>query len=166
MTRRLKSIRNKYFCNNCCDQNWIIECECGCGKSIGRYGKNFLIKKFSKGHNKKFADFSYMKKGINNHNWKFGRYKKSNGYWILSSMYGYTNADKRGRIREHIYFFQEYYQCSLLPWGVVHHIIPVSKDYCNNMIWNLMGMTKGKHFQLHRTINRNKLCYDIRCENK
>jgi hypothetical protein len=111
---------------------------------------------FIKGHGNRLKDFSKYPKGIDSHSYKFGRYKQSHGYWILSSMYGYTNADKKGTIREHIYFFQEYYQCSLLPWGIIHHIIPVTRDYCNNMPWNLMGMMKGQHFRLHKTIKKTK----------
>jgi len=155
MTRRLKSVRNKYLCNNCFDQNYLIECACGCGKIISRYGKNFLRKYFLKGHANKFKDFSKYRKGINTHNYRFGRYNHNN-YWILTGFYGYTNADKKGVIREHIYNFQEYHQCSLLPWGVVHHIIPVTEDYCNNMPWNLMGMMKGKHFKLHRAVKKTR----------
>ena len=157
MTRRGRPIRNKYFCKKCSDRNWLIECACGCGRLIGRYGKNFLIKKFLKGHANKFKDFSKYPKGVNSHSYRFGRYKQSHGYWVLTGFYDYINANKKGQIREHIYNFQEYYQCSLLPWGVVHHIIPISKDYCNNMMWNLMGMTRSQHFQLHRKINKTKL---------
>ncbi len=109
---------------------------------------------FIKGHANRLKDFSKYRKGMYCHSYRFGRYKHSHGYWILTNMYGYTNADKKGTIREHIYNFQEYYQCSLLPWGVVHHIIPITKDYCNNMIWNLMGMTRSQHMKLHKAIKK------------
>jgi hypothetical protein len=89
--------------------------------------------------------------------WKGGR-KLDRNYWMLF-MPEYRTVDKHGYVYEHVYFYQEYYQCSLLPWAVVHHIIPVSKDYCNNMIWNLMGMTRSQHFRLHETIDMS----DWRC---
>jgi len=152
MTRRLKSIRNKYFCYNCYDQNYLIECACGCGGVLNKYGKNFIKKLFIKGHNNKFRDMSTASKGMNHFRYKFGRYKYKN-YWILTGMKNYPNANKKGRILEHVYNYQEYHKCCLLPWGVVHHIIPVSRDYCNNMPWNLMGMTRSQHMRLHTKKN-------------
>lgn len=148
MTRRVKSIRNKYFCLRCFDQNWLIECECGCGEILSRYDKFYMKRSFIKGHSNRLKDFSKYRKGINHHNYKFGRYKNQKGYWILTGMFEYINADIRGRIREHIYFYQEYHKCCMLKWGVVHHI---DENKENNMPWNLMGMMRSNHMSLHKS---------------
>jgi hypothetical protein len=68
--------------------------------------------------------------------------------------------------------FQEYYQCCMLPWGVVHHKDPVRKGYCNNMIWNLEGMMRSKHTEIHNMGNQRhrkdlsgRRCSNPNCKN-
>lgn len=127
-------------------------CHCGCGtefkkiKKRGNFLRRFVHNHHMVGRTKELCP-----------SWKGGR-KLDRNYWMLF-MPEYRTVDKHGYVYEHVYFYQEYYQCSLLPWAVVHHIIPVSKDYCNNMIWNLMGMTRSQHFRLHETIDMS----DWRC---
>jgi HNH endonuclease len=91
-------------------------------------------------------DFSIFK---HSHNWKGGRYK-SRGYWYIWKP-GYFRSNKNGYIREHIFIFQEYYQCCLLKWGNVHHI---DGNRGNNEISNLMGITLSKHRRLHSLGNK------------
>lgn len=121
-------------------------CWCGCGTEF---------KKIKKRGN-------FLRKYVHNHHmvgrtkelcpsWRGGR-KLDRNYWMLF-MPEYRSADKHGYVYEHIYFYQEYYQCSLLPWAIVHHIIPVSEGYCNNMIYNLMGMTRSQHMKFHMMID-------------
>lgn len=130
-------------------------CECGCGTLINIINTKGKFAKFAYRHNfinKSFNPGKRDKAGWNNPNWKFGRTRDKN-YWLLT-IPGYFNSDKQDRIYEHIYFYEQYHQCCMLPWGDVHHIIPVSKDYCNNMPWNLMGMTDSNHHKLHRRFNK------------
>ena len=82
-------------------------------------------------------------------NWKGGRFK-SHGYWYIWKP-NYIRSHKNGYVREHIYMFQEHYKCSLLKWGVVHHI---NKKRDDNRIENLQGMTKKQHNRLHYIGNK------------
>lgn len=136
--RRARKNKDKYFCQNCLDRNYLIECECGCGELMSRYNESGQLRRFKSGHNNK---------GLDSHFYKTGRFNMSNGYYMIR-IPNYFSNDKFGRVFEHVYFFQEFHQCCLLPWGEIHHIIPVSKDYCNNMPWNLMGMMKSQHRKL------------------
>jgi hypothetical protein len=95
--------------------------------------------RFKKGHK--------IMKGFESNLYKTGRSKMSGNYYGIR-VPGYFSADKQGRVLEHVYFYQEYHQCCILPWGEIHHIIPVTEDYCNNMPWNLMCMMKNQHRKL------------------
>jgi len=121
--------------------NNIKLCECGCGNPT----------KIHRGKPRRFLDHHYAKTMIGKRaiGWKGGRRKDKEGYYFLF-IPDYYRSDINGYVREHIYFYEQYYNCCILPWGVVHHIIPVSKDYCNNMIYNLMGMTIKQHISLHK----------------
>jgi hypothetical protein len=89
--------------------------------------------------------------GENNWNWNGGIRYRYNYRYIL--MPDYPRAEKDGYVVEHVYFYQEYYKVCLLPWIEIHHIDPVREGYCNNMIWNLMAVTKWEHRTLDRTKN-------------
>lgn len=123
-------------------------CGCNCGKLIKVVDKKGRPRRFLKGHDKRGKPFLFANKGEDCYNWKGGR-KISNNYYFLL-LPDYFSSDTQGYVPEHIYFYQEYYQCCLLPGVVVHHIIPVSKGYCNNMPWNLMAMSSSEHIKLHR----------------
>lgn len=94
-------------------------------------------------------------KGDKNPNWKGGR-TKIHDYWYIH-IPNYYCADKRGYVSEHVYFYSEYNKLCMLKWGEVHHIKPVTEDYCNNMIWNLEGMMKRDHDRLHMIGNKKNL---------
>lgn len=114
-------------------------CECGCGESIPVINKKDKPARFKNGHN------AYLRKGNNNPNWKGGRRKDNNGYWLLL-MPDYFNINRRGYILEHIYFYQEKNKLCMLSWGVVHHI---DENVENNMPWNLQGMMRSRHISHH-----------------
>ena len=105
-------------------------CKCGCGTEINiRSGHD--LRRYSVGHNGRGENnyfYGKNQKGPECVNWKGGR-RKSRNYWLLW-LPEYPTTRKDGCILEHVYFFQEYYKCRMLPWGVVHHIDPVRKDYC------------------------------------
>ena len=107
-----------------------------------------------KGRYRRMIQNHYQKQriGLLNHNFRGGRYKIGN-YWVLN-MPDYYSSNKAGRVYEHIYVYQEYYKVCLLKWGQVHHIDPVREGYCNNMPWNLVGMMKQKHIDLHMKGNQ------------
>ena len=113
-------------------------CGCNCGKLINIVDKRGRPREFLKNHDKIGKQFLFAKKGENHYNWKGGR-KLSNNYYFLY-IPEYYRSDSLGYVAEHIYFYEQYHKVCILPWIVVHHIIPVSKGYCNNMPWNLMIM--------------------------
>lgn len=155
---------NKYFCLNCKDKNYLIQCTCGtCNEVIFKRSKYNVERKYIKGHERrgKYLDLSA--------NWKGGRRKDRDGY-VLLYMPDYFSSNKSGYVSEHVYFYQEYHQCCVLKWSSIHHIIPISRDYCNNMPWNLMGMTTSQHRRLeltgkkYRSINMDgRRCSDPEC---
>src|SRR3982751_1399970 len=91
--------------------------------------------------------------GIKNKRYKFKRYFSiSKGRWFIYEP-DYFSSYKGGLVFEHVYFFQEYHKCCILPWGVVHH---KNFDKENNMIWNLEGMMNKNHSSLHVTKDKSK----------
>ncbi len=118
-------------------------CECDCGEWISVINKRGELARFKSGHNNK---------GERNPRWNNGR-KKDGNYWMLL-MPDYFSSDKKGYVYEHIYFYEQYHKCCMLPWGEVHHIEPVTKNYCNNMVWNLEGMTHRQHMVIHNMGNQ------------
>jgi hypothetical protein len=92
------------------------------------------------------------------------RRSKQGRYRGLSGLYGYPNASKYGRILEHVYFYQQYHQCCMLKWAVVHHI---DENPINNMPWNLQGMMRYEHQSYHNNKRqyRRKDHSNTRCSN-
>lgn len=115
-------------------------CKCGCKTLIRIMNKHGRIKHYEIGH------YWMGKFGIDNKGWKGGRYKDNHGYWTLN-MPHYFSANSFGKVREHIYNFQEYHKCCMLKWGVIHHI---DENKENNMPWNLQGMMWAKHSSIHQ----------------
>lgn len=140
MTEDNVTKKNKSFCKNCHDRNYLIQCACGyCNEILFRRDSNRRLRKYIRGHNSKFEG---------NNMWICGRFfHESSGYWYLSGMYDHPNSDKKGIIAEHIYNFTIFNKCCMLPWGVVHHI---DENPENNMPWNLMGMMRSDHIKLHK----------------
>lgn len=121
---------------------WVVQCKCGhCNDVIVLRDYNYRYRKYKNNH------YWNGKTGDKASNWKGGRRKVGN-YWHLY-MPDYFSSSDDGIVAEHIYNFQEYNKCCMLPWGIVHHIEPVTKDYCNNMPWNLQGVTYSQHMKLH-----------------
>lgn len=131
---------------------------CGCGRSdclIPIINKRGEFIKCKRGHT------TTDRRGYNNPNYKGGRKKDKDGYWHLL-MPNYPKVNSFGYIREHIYFYQEKNKLCMLEWGDVHHIEPITKDYCNNMPWNLQGIMKKQHTSYHR-LGRHKDTSKYRC---
>ena len=120
-------------------------CECGCRTLMPFIDKNARCNKYIKGHHWYLPKY----KGMNNHHWKTGRILHYKGYWSLYLPHNYK-ANKKGYVIEHVYFYEQYHKCCVLPWGVVHHITPV-KDGGSNMPWNLRGMMKQDHDKLPKS---------------
>lgn len=140
------NVNQSFKCSKCKDRNWLKQCECGhCDKIIFEKDKRGIPRKISSGHNL----FLHNGKAEKHSCWKGGR-TKQNKYWSLT-IPDYFSSDSNNRVKEHVYFYQEYYKCCMLYWGDVHHI-DGNKE--NNMIWNLQGMMKGQHSRLHMIGNK------------
>ena len=169
-SRTLK--KNKYFCLRCNDTNWLIECADGCGKIIPRYGKNYQIRKFYKNHKNlgtNHHNFGKLK-GENSPAWKGGKWQDSDGYWHIYFP-NHPQVDSSGYVLRHRLVYEQYYNCCLLPWIEVHHIIPI-KEGGTDDIDNLLPVTKSGHTSIHMKGNSyglidmdSRRCSDKECSN-
>lgn len=108
-------------------------CYCGCKELIPCVNKRGKFLRFKHGHNQRF-------------NWIYKRFfDNTTKYWYLW-IKNHPNSRSNNWIGEHTFFYTEYYQCCILPWGIVHH---KDDNKENNMIWNLEGMTRAQHMALH-----------------
>lgn len=53
---------------------------------------------------------------------------------------------KHSRSKKHRKIYEEYHQCSLIPYIEIHHI---DGDHSNNNIENLLAVTVEEHYKLH-----------------
>ena len=152
ITRKNTKIKDKYFCLNCKDTNWLIECGDGCGKLISRCGKNYLIRKFYKNHrNLGINHHNYGGlKGSNNPFWKGGKWQDRDGYWHIYSP-NHPLKDKDGCVLKHRLVYEQFYSVCLLPWIDIHHI---DENKQNNNINNLLPVTRSEHMRIHMIGNK------------
>lgn len=120
-------------------------CQCGCKYLIRIISKSGIIRRYKKGH--KIRTINQL--GFNNNNWKIGRTKRGD-YWYIR-----VNNEYK---REHVYFYEQYNKLCMLDWGEVHHI---DHNKENNMPWNLEGMMKGAHMILHKIKDRTNIFCSI-----
>jgi hypothetical protein len=110
-------------------------CNCGCGKKTKIVDNK--IKHYIKGH-----------RGKNNNIEIKIRRNKIGDYYILH-IPNYFSSNNSGGVYEHIYIYQEYHKCCMLPWGVVHHINGIKK-ICP--IENVLYVEIMKHIELKMDI--------------
>jgi hypothetical protein len=110
-------------------------CECECGTLITCTNKKSKLGRFVVGHN------IIGKKGKDHPMYKHGKYVDNYPVIRINGI----------QIRTHVYVFQEYYQCCMLPWGEVHH---KDGDIHNFDITNLEGYTHGSHKRIHMMGNK------------
>lgn len=128
-------------------------CHCGCGEEIQnlRNRTNPYLIKFKRNHHWRLSKNKRDQRGEKNSRWKGGVYF-DDGYWILTGKGDHPNSQKSdGHIPRHVYNYTvrdgELF-CCMLPWGRVHHIIPV-KEGGSDDLENLEGMILNKHISHH-----------------
>ena len=127
-------------------------CKCNCGEEIPVRNSHKCLAQFKTHHN-------FKQTGTLHHNYKNGRSKRADIYPCIN-VPDYYKADKSGRVYEHIYNYEQYHKCCLLPWSNINHIEHVTEDYCNNMPWNLVAMMKGSHSSITNIIDHSEtICF-------
>jgi hypothetical protein len=126
-----------------------ILCADGCGEWIPSINL--------KGKPQRFKDNSHRKRE-NTSQWKGGRWQDDRGYWyVYSPDHPFRTSD--GYILEHRLVMEKHIGRYLTKSEIVHHIIPVTPDYCNNDISNLMLLSSQKeHRQQHMTDMSGRKC--------
>ena len=115
-------------------------CKCGCNQPLDKISSGDYLRKQKRGHNLTGSNNKRYNNGI--------RYRQNYRYIYMPD---YFSAQKDGYVPEHIYNYQEYYKVCILSGYEIHHIEPVRKGYCNNMVWNLLLLSKADHRKLDRT---------------
>lgn len=128
-------------------QSDLIECKCGCGELIHSINKLGKPAEFKTHHNNNIPERTA--------NWKGGRIYNSGGY-ILIYKPEHHFSDNDGYIREHRLVYEQYNNCILLPWSIIHH---KNHNKSDNRIENLQLFSNHyEHMRLHdKYMIRNKL---------
>lgn len=118
-------------------------CACGCGE---------LIHSVTLSSNKpimfKHGHINRGKRAEQTTQWKGGECK--NGRYLITYSPDHHFA-VRGYIPKHRKVYEDYYNCVLLPWVVIHHI---DGNKVNNDISNLQPFSKSQHMRLEGTLRR------------
>ena len=89
-------------------QRFSKDCECGCGAQILNPDKQGRV-----------VPFKYGRRGELSYAWKGGRYIDSKGYVRIYKPNHHRSYDRH--VFEHVVKYEEYHNCCLLPWNVIHH---------------------------------------------
>lgn len=104
----------------------------------------------------RFKNKSVSKTGFKNPNWKGGKIIDGKGY-ILILKPDHPFANYYGYVFEHRLVYEEYYNCLLLPYTLIHHI---DGNIKNNSIQNLQPCYRGEHNRLEKTKDMsNRSCF-------
>lgn len=113
-------------------------CNCGvCKQEIPIKNKLRNLQRYKHGHNHR----SFM-----NPRWNGGKYIDDYGYKHITMPNDYHFRTVRGYVREHRFVYEQYYNCCLLPWTLIHH---KDGNKQNNNIENLEPMFRGTHKSHH-----------------
>ncbi len=149
---------NLNLCDRCHGKNHIIECACGCGQLRFLYDK--------KGKLRTFINF-HQNRGINHHNYKNGIHTDRRGY-KHSRNWDHPHHNPIGYVPVHRLIYEHYLSIMMdeevfLPRKYeVHHIIPVTKEHCDNSLINLELLTHQEHMSRHKSKDKsNRMC--VKC---
>lgn len=117
------------------------KCLCGCGQEVIQKYK-WYKKRYIHGHN--------GKKEMNG-NWKGGTYiDKRDGYmYIRLPNHPLVKGSNFKYYEYHRYVYEQYYNCILLPFVILHHI---DNNKLNNSIENLQPMYRKDHLIHHNPL--------------
>lgn len=135
---------NKYFCQNCKDRNWLVQCACGKCETVFTRIKNRhnIIRKYVKGHTHLIGD----------------KHHRFNNYRTLDCG-GYHRIRINGEyVREHRYLYEQYFKCCLMHYTDIHH---KNGDKTDNRKENLMALIHGEHSRHTRLkhLRHSRWCY-------
>lgn len=85
-----------------------------------------------------------QRSGKNHHAYKNSIWKSQNGY-LMRERYGYREPNKRCKVYEHVYIWEQAHGRRIPKGWVVHHLNGIKDD---NRIENLKAMKKGEHTDL------------------
>lgn len=77
-------------------------------------------------------------------------HKLKSGYIGTYDPERYKRTRRHG-VYEHVYVYEQYNKCCILPWGQIHHINGKRDD---NRPENLRGMMESDHMKLHLIGNK------------
>ncbi len=83
-------------------------------------------------------------KGNLNPSWKGGFFMRMGYKWIYDPKHHF--ADKDGYVAEHRYLYEQYHNCCLLPWVIIHHKNEIKTD---NRLENLEVWNRSEHQNIH-----------------
>jgi hypothetical protein len=126
----------------------MSSCACGCAQTFERKMIRGHEQRYIHGHNErgKKHDYFIKKSGKDHPNWKGGRIRTNQGYYLLY-LPDHPLCESKGYVLEHRYVWEQYNIAILLPWAEVHH---KDKNRDNNNIDNLEAMTYSQHLSLHK----------------
>ena len=121
-------------------------CQCGCKTFIPCINSRKELASFKHGHSNQ--------KGEKNHTWKGGEWKrKKDGYsFIYAPNHPFCN--KNHYVLKHRWVYEQHFNCILLPWVVVHHIIPIKKGGTDNIENLRIFMNNGNHLSFENKYNQ------------
>ena len=128
------------------------KCRCGCNEDIPiRSRRHKRLRMFKNNHHVRGAGNSKYRNG----------FKDSPYGYLLFRQKNHRTADVDGYIPFHRWVYEIMYQCSLLPWAIVHHLDGRKR---HNVWWNLALTDRRRHPSFHIDDMSDRYCKNPECK--